>query len=99
VFTTLTSCTGLIGAESGSRVCLSCYNLGLLVLIGAQVIVAALIYFDRTWERDLPQDRTGQLDKARHFVESNHDLARVAGCAVVAIEVRRGQPAAGRRRD
>jgi len=87
VFTTLTSCTGLIGAESGSRVCLSCYNLGLLVLIGAQVIVAALIYFDRTWERDLPQDRTGQLDKARHFVESNHDLARVAGCAVVAIEV------------
>ncbi|GAQ84549.1 hypothetical protein KFL_001940060 [Klebsormidium nitens] len=87
IFTTLTSCTGLIGAESGSRVCLSCYNLGLLLLVGGQVIAGALIYFDRSWEEDIPRDPTGQLDKARRFVGTNRDLAKIAGCAVLAIEV------------
>nr|XP_043622224.1 tetraspanin-18 [Erigeron canadensis] len=81
------SCTGHIAAESINGCCLSFYTLLKTVFILLEVALILFIALDRRWERDLPSDPTGEIDKLRVFVESNMDFFSWIGITVVVIQV------------
>ncbi|KAI3801115.1 hypothetical protein L1987_29218 [Smallanthus sonchifolius] len=68
------SCTGHIAAEAINGCCLRFLALVLFIA------------FDHHWERDLPLDPTGEIDKFREFVESDADFCKWAGITVVAVQ-------------
>ncbi|GBG42729.1 hypothetical protein CBR_g76199, partial [Chara braunii] len=87
IFTCLVTCTGLIGAETNSGCCLSCYSLGLAVLLMSQATLSAVIFLDDSWQRDFPADPTGEEAKAKAFIETHLLVCKWAAVAVLAIEI------------
>ncbi|XVF81111.1 hypothetical protein PTKIN_Ptkin15bG0130200 [Pterospermum kingtungense] len=77
---------GFIAAESINGCCLCFYTLLKIVLILIEAALVAFIAIDRSWEKDLPLDPTGQLDSFRSFVEHNIDICKWVGISVVIIQ-------------
>lgn len=57
------------------------------VLILLEVALVAFIALDHRWEKDLPQDPTGEIDSIREFIEDNIDLCKWVGIAIIVIQV------------
>ncbi|XP_076898377.1 tetraspanin-18-like [Bidens hawaiensis] len=80
------SCTGHIAAEAINGCCLYFYTVLKSVFILLEVALIMFIAFDRHWERDLPLDPTGEIDKFRKFVESDTDFCKCIGITAVVIQ-------------
>lgn len=80
------SCIGHIAAEAINGCCLCFYSLLKTVFILLEVAFILFIALDRHWERDLPSDQTGEIDKIREFIESNIDFCKWVGITVVVIQ-------------
>ncbi|XVE78034.1 hypothetical protein DITRI_Ditri13aG0111700 [Diplodiscus trichospermus] len=77
---------GCIAAESINGCCLCFYTLLKIVLILIEAALVAFIAIDRSWEKDLPFDPTGELDSFRSFIEDNIDICKWVGISVVVIQ-------------
>ncbi|PPR92293.1 hypothetical protein GOBAR_AA28378 [Gossypium barbadense] len=51
-----------------------------------EAALVAFIAIDRSWEKDLPFDPTGEIDSFRSFVEDNVDICKWVGISVVIIQ-------------
>jgi len=85
--TCFVSLTGHVAAELSNSFCLACYSVLQVVLILAQFAVAGLLFFDRHWREDVPEDPTGELDKVQEFVVENLDICKWISLGVVLLEV------------
>ncbi|KAL4309969.1 hypothetical protein GQ457_01G056320 [Hibiscus cannabinus] len=77
---------GCIAAESINGCCLRFYTFLKIVLILVEAALVALIAIDRSWEKDIPFDPTGELDTLRSFIEDNIDICKWVGISVVIIQ-------------
>ncbi|KAI3742010.1 hypothetical protein L1987_59689 [Smallanthus sonchifolius] len=80
------SCTGHIAAEVINGCCLRFYAILKTLFILLEVALVLFIAFDHHWERDLPLDPTGEIDKFREFVESDADFCKWVGITVVVVQ-------------
>ncbi|KAE8660386.1 Tetraspanin-18 [Hibiscus syriacus] len=77
---------GCIAAESINGCCLCFYTLLKIVLILIEAALVAFIAIDRSWEKDIPFDPTGELDTLQCFIEDNIDICKWVGISVVIIQ-------------
>lgn len=80
------SCTGHIAAESINGCCLCFYSILKTLFILLEVALILFIALDHHWERDLPSDQTGEIDRIRKFIEANIDFCKWIGITVVVIQ-------------
>ncbi|XP_010526469.1 PREDICTED: tetraspanin-20 [Tarenaya hassleriana] len=78
---------GFIAAEAINGCCLCFYSILKTVLILLEAALVGFIAIDRHWEKDLPNDPTGELDSLRAFIEENIDVCKWVGIAVVAVQL------------
>ncbi|PWA88448.1 Tetraspanin/Peripherin [Artemisia annua] len=81
------SCIGHIAAEAIHGCCLCFYTVLKIILILLEVALVAFIALDNRWEKDLPEDPTGQLDSIREFIEDNLDICKWVGIVIIVIQV------------
>ncbi|GJS77545.1 hypothetical protein Tco_0727426 [Tanacetum coccineum] len=81
------SCIGHIAAEAIHGCCLCFYTILKIVLILLELSLVAFIALDHRWEKDLPDDPTGQLDSIREFIEDNLDICKWVGIVIIVIQV------------
>eukprot|EP00897_Mesotaenium_endlicherianum_P002830 jgi/Mesen1/2575/ME000162S01700 len=69
---------GAIGAE---------YQFGLAVLLLVEGTIAAAIFFDKNWSKDLPEDPTGEMQQLKKFVRDNFQICLWGGVAILGVQV------------
>ncbi|KAK4758281.1 hypothetical protein SAY87_019582 [Trapa incisa] len=80
------SCCGCIGAVTRNGCCLTCYAILVIILILAQLGIAAFIYFDKSWEDDIPTDKTGDFDMIYDFLKEHWDILKWVALGIVILE-------------
>ncbi|KAK6947461.1 Tetraspanin/Peripherin [Dillenia turbinata] len=80
------SCFGCIGAVTRNGCCLGCYSVLVILLILVELACAAFIYFDSSWESDLPTDSTGDFDMIYDFLKEHWDIFRWVALGIVVVE-------------
>ncbi|KAL3531156.1 hypothetical protein ACH5RR_010478 [Cinchona calisaya] len=81
------TCIGHVAAEAINGCCLCFYAMLTTLFILLELSLVTFIAIDRQWEKDLPIDSTGELDRLRAFVEKNRDVCEWVGIAVIVIQV------------
>ncbi|PON43388.1 Tetraspanin/Peripherin [Trema orientale] len=81
------SCFGCVGAVTRNGCCLSCYSVLVILLILVELGCAAFIFFDKSWEEEIPTDKTGDFDKIYAFLKENWKIARWVALGAVVLEV------------
>lgn len=82
----LISCFGCIGLLTRNGCCLSCYSFLIVLLILVELGCAAFIYFDHSWESELPTDKTGDFDMIYAFLKEHWKIARWVALGAVVLE-------------
>uniref|UniRef100_A0A7N0RCR6 Tobamovirus multiplication protein 2A n=1 Tax=Kalanchoe fedtschenkoi TaxID=63787 RepID=A0A7N0RCR6_KALFE len=77
---------GCIGAATRNGCCLSCYSVLVILLILVQVGLAAFIYFDKSWESEIPTDKTGDFDMIYDFLKEHWNIAKWVALGAVILE-------------
>ncbi|KAK9944913.1 hypothetical protein M0R45_010455 [Rubus argutus] len=77
---------GCIAAEAINGCCLCFYTLLKMVFFLLEAALVAFIAVDRSWEKDLPFDPTGEVESLRSFIEDNVDICKWVGIAVIGIQ-------------
>ncbi|KAF3955232.1 hypothetical protein ACB098_10G028900 [Castanea mollissima] len=80
------SCFGCIGAVTRNGCCLTCYSVLVILLILVELGCAAFIFFDKSWESEIPIDRTGDFDMIYTFLEENWKIAKWVALGAVVLE-------------
>ncbi|XP_031098147.1 tobamovirus multiplication protein 2A [Ipomoea triloba] len=80
------SCFGCIGAATRNGCCLSCYSVLVILLILVELGAAAFIFFDKSWKKEIPTDRTGNFDMIYEFLEDNWKIVKWVALGVVVLE-------------
>ncbi|GAB4834683.1 Tobamovirus multiplication protein 2A [Ancistrocladus abbreviatus] len=80
------SCFGCIGATRRSGCCLCCYAVFVVLLILVQLGCAAFIYFDKSWQEEIPADKTGDFDMIYAFLKEHWDIVKWVGLGIVVLE-------------
>ncbi|KNA23295.1 hypothetical protein SOVF_025920 [Spinacia oleracea] len=80
------SCIGHIAAEGLSGCCLCFYIFLSIVLILLEAAAVVFIAADRYWDKDLPYDPTGELEKLKSFVEENVDICKWLGLTLLSVQ-------------
>ncbi|KAL8141793.1 hypothetical protein V2J09_014825 [Rumex salicifolius] len=84
------SCFGCIGASARNGCCLSCvslqYALLVILLILVELGCAAFIFFDSSWEDEIPTDGTGYFDKIYDFLKEHWSIAKWVALGIVVFE-------------
>nr|GMC83063.1 tobamovirus multiplication protein 2A [Ipomoea batatas]GMC85138.1 tobamovirus multiplication protein 2A [Ipomoea batatas] len=80
------SCFGCIGGATRNGCCLSCYSVLVMLLILVEIGVAAFIFFDKSWKKEIPTDETGNFDTIYEFLEDHWDIARWVALGAVVLE-------------
>ncbi|KAD3068530.1 hypothetical protein E3N88_36410 [Mikania micrantha] len=80
------SCTGYIAAEAISGCCLCIYTVLKFVFILMEVALILFIALDSNWERDLPLNPTGEIDRFQEFVQSDIEFCKWIGIAVIIVQ-------------
>ncbi|KAJ9707097.1 hypothetical protein PVL29_002198 [Vitis rotundifolia] len=80
------SCFGCVGAVTRNGCCLSCYALLVILLILIELGCAAFIFFDKSWEDDVPTDKTGDFDMIYDFLKENWKIVKWVALAAVILE-------------
>ncbi|XP_057422156.1 tobamovirus multiplication protein 2A [Lotus japonicus] len=80
------SCFGCIGAMTRSGCCLSCFAVLVVLLILAELGCAAFIFFDKSWKKEIPTDKTGNFDMIYEFLRENWNIVRWVALGIVIFE-------------
>ncbi|VFQ63760.1 unnamed protein product [Cuscuta campestris] len=80
------SCIGCIGGATRNGCCLSCYSVLIMLLILLELGIAAFIFFDKSWKKEIPTDKTGNFDMIYKFLEEHWDIVRWAALGAVVLE-------------
>ncbi|GMH26748.1 hypothetical protein Nepgr_028591 [Nepenthes gracilis] len=80
------SCCGCVGAATRNGCCLSCYAVFVVLLILVELGCAAFIYFDSSWEDDIPTDQTGDFDKIYDFLKEHWSIIKWVALGIVVLE-------------
>ncbi|CAL5432402.1 unnamed protein product [Camellia sinensis] len=80
------SCFGCIGAATRNGCCLTCYAVLMILLILVELACAAFIFFDKSWEDDIPTDKTGDFDMIYEFLDDNWELFRWVALGIVIFQ-------------
>lgn len=80
------SCFGCIGASTRNGCCLSCYSVLVIILILVELGCAAFIYFDKSWEDELPTDNTGDFAMIYDFLEEHWSIVKWVALGIVVLE-------------
>ncbi|CAA0833417.1 Tetraspanin-18 [Striga hermonthica] len=78
---------GHIAAEAINGCCLCFYAILATLFILLEAGLVAFIALDHNWEKDIPFDPTGELDRIRTFIEDNIDVFMWVGIAIVVMQV------------
>lgn len=81
------TCIGHVAAEITNGFCLCCYSTLVLLLILVEVALVGDIFFNHKWEKDIPDDPTGEFENIKKFIEHNIDICKWVGLTVVIIQV------------
>mmetsp|Transcript_4446 Transcript_4446/g.12824 ORF Transcript_4446/g.12824 Transcript_4446/m.12824 type:complete len:278 (-) Transcript_4446:46-879(-) len=87
LFTFLTAAAGLIGAARNSHAWLAVYAFMAVVLLLAQVGVALLLLLDKSWQKKLPHDNTGEAAKMEKWIKARMHVCRWVGLAVLITQI------------
>ncbi|CAN1746410.1 Tobamovirus multiplication protein 2A [Linum perenne] len=77
---------GCIGAMTRNGCCLSCYSVLIFLLILAELGCAAFIFFDKSWQEELPVDKTGNFDMIYGFLKENWEIIKWVALGLVVFE-------------
>ncbi|KAL6348513.1 hypothetical protein AAG906_013133 [Vitis piasezkii] len=80
------SCFGCVGAVTRNNCYLSCYAVLVILLILIELGCAAFIFFDKSWEDDIPNDKTRDFDMIYDFLKRTGKLSSLL--FVLTLEVR-----------
>ncbi|KAL6178522.1 hypothetical protein ACLB2K_050040 [Fragaria x ananassa] len=80
------SCFGCIGAVTRNGCCLSCYSVLLILLILVELAAAAFIFFDKSWETEIPTDATGDFEMIYDFLEAHWTVVKWVVLGAVIFE-------------
>ncbi|GAB4857788.1 Tobamovirus multiplication protein 2A [Ancistrocladus abbreviatus] len=80
------SCFGCIGAATRNGCCLCCYAVFVVLLILIQLGCAAFIYFDKSWEEEIPTDKTRDFDMIYTFLKEHWNIAKWVALGIVVLE-------------
>ncbi|PSR91659.1 Tobamovirus multiplication protein like [Actinidia chinensis var. chinensis] len=80
------SCFGCIAAVTRNGCCLTCYAVLVILLILVELACAAFIFFDKSWQDDIPTDKTGDFDMIYDFLEENWEIVKWVALGVVILE-------------
>lgn len=80
------TCTGHIAAETANGCCLYLYILFVCLLLILEAAVAADVFLNRNWEKDFPEDPSGNLAEFEDFVRSNFEICKWIGLTIVSIQ-------------
>ena len=81
------TCIGHVAAEITNGLCLCCYSTLVLLLILVEAALVGDIFFNHKWEKDIPDDPTGEFENIKKFIEHNIDICKWVGLTVVIIQV------------
>lgn len=87
LFTFLTAAAGLIGSARNSHAWLAVYAFMAVLLLLAQVGVVALLMLDKSWQKKLPHDDTGEAHKMKKWIMARLNVCRWVGLAVLITQV------------
>ncbi|KAG6437933.1 hypothetical protein SASPL_102864 [Salvia splendens] len=82
------SFVGFIGAEAISGCCLCFYAVLTTLFILSEVGLVIFIALDRQWEKDIPFDPTGELDRLWTFINDNADVFMWVGIVILSVQAR-----------
>ncbi|XP_015896814.2 tobamovirus multiplication protein 2A [Ziziphus jujuba] len=80
------SCFGCIGTVTRNGCCLSCYSVLVVLLILVEVGCAAFIFFDKSWQSEIPTDKTGDFDMIYAFLKEHWNIVRWVVLGAVILE-------------
>uniref|UniRef100_A0A803LAG5 Tetraspanin-18 n=1 Tax=Chenopodium quinoa TaxID=63459 RepID=A0A803LAG5_CHEQI len=80
------SCIGHIAAEGFNGCCLCFYIFLSILLILLEAAAVVFIAIDQHWDKDLPYDPTGELEKLKSFVKENIDICKWLGLTLLSVQ-------------
>jgi len=80
------TCIGHIAAEITNGFCLSCYSILIVLLILVEAALVGDIFLNHNWEKDIPNDPTGEFENTKEFIEHNIDICKWVALTVVIIQ-------------
>ncbi|GMH09249.1 hypothetical protein Nepgr_011090 [Nepenthes gracilis] len=80
------SCFGCIGTATRNGCCLSCYAVFVVLLILIELGCAAFMYFDSSWEEEIPTDKTGDFDMLYDFLKEHWSIVKWVALGIVVLE-------------
>lgn len=80
------TCIGHVAAEITNGFCLCCYSTFIVLLILVEAALVGDIFFNHNWEKDIPDDPTGEFENIKEFIEHNIDICKWVGLTVVIIQ-------------
>ncbi|KAM5573296.1 tobamovirus multiplication protein 2A [Rosa sericea] len=80
------SCFGCISIVTRNGCCLSCYSVLLILLILVELAAAAFIFFDKSWQTEIPTDTTGDFDMIYDFLEAHWNIVKWVVLGAVIFE-------------
>ncbi|KAF5460284.1 hypothetical protein F2P56_020165 [Juglans regia] len=80
------SCFGCIGAVTRNGCCLTCYSVLVILLILVELGCAAFIFFDKSWEEEIPTDSTGDFDSIYDFLKEHWKIVKWVALGAVVLE-------------
>ncbi|KAL5551216.1 hypothetical protein UlMin_001392 [Ulmus minor] len=80
------SCFGCVGAVTRNGCCLSCYSVLVILLILVELGCAAFIFFDKSWEEEIPTDKTGDFDTIYAFLKEHWKIIKWVALGAVIFE-------------
>ncbi|XP_009371175.2 tobamovirus multiplication protein 2A [Pyrus x bretschneideri] len=80
------SCFGCVGAMTRNGCCLSCYSVLVILLILVELGAAAFIFFDKSWEDEIPTDSSGDFEMIYAFLKAHWTIVRWVALGAVVFE-------------
>lgn len=80
------SCFGCIGAATRNGCCLTCYSVLLVLLILVELGCAAFIFFDKSWQEEIPTDKTGDFDMIYAFLKEHWSIVRWVALGAIILQ-------------
>nr|XP_043639778.1 tetraspanin-19 [Erigeron canadensis] len=80
------TCFGHIAAETANGCCLYCYLVFIFSLLMLEGAVTIDVFLNPNWEKDFPQDQSGNLRELRDFIRNNIDFCKWVGLSILSVE-------------
>ncbi|KAL4573102.1 hypothetical protein LXL04_019896 [Taraxacum kok-saghyz] len=80
------TCSGHIAAETANGSCLYCYLVFVFMLLMVEGAVITDVFLNRNWEKDFPEDRSGNFHEFRDFIKENFDVCKWVGFSIIAVQ-------------